>query len=86
MVKKIKEFRFCYHDYKKAIPVGKIDHMCPKCLKILDPGEWFLMTNFDVVDVSSEETKRELRKKDRETSRKVISKYKFSPKSIKLIK
>ena len=43
------------------------------------------MINFEVVDVSSEETKRELRRKDRETSRKVISKYKFGNKSTKLI-
>lgn len=84
MASKKKTFDFCYHDYKNAIPVGKVDHICPKCLKMLDSGEWFLMTQFDVVDVTSEKTKKILMKRDKETSKKVKYKYKLENKGVKI--
>lgn len=77
---------FCYHDYKNAIEIGKVDHICPKCKQMLDPFEWFLMVNYSVVDVSPKSIKRELRNQDRETSKKIISKYKFENKDSKLLK
>ena len=45
MSKKIGKNRFvCRHDYKNAIPVGKVDHICPLCKVIVDPTEWFFFT------------------------------------------
>jgi len=41
----------CRHDYKNAIQVGKIDHLCPLCGKLLDPFEWFFMNSFNFIDV-----------------------------------
>ena len=34
----------CMHDYKNAIKVGNIDHICPLCNELLNPNEWFLIT------------------------------------------
>lgn len=48
----------CKHDYKNAIQVGKIDHLCPLCGKLLDPNEWFFMNSFNFVDVTVEDKKR----------------------------
>jgi hypothetical protein len=77
---------FCYHDYKNALPIGKVDHMCPKCFKMLDPGEWFLMNSFEFVDVTHKNVKKELIKMDKETSKKAKLKYKFKNKDAKLLK
>lgn len=41
----------CRHDYKKAIKIGNVDYQCPLCGKVLDPLEWFLMNNFEFVDM-----------------------------------
>lgn len=41
----------CRHDYKNAIQVGKVDHRCPLCGKLLDPFEWFFMNSFNFVDM-----------------------------------
>jgi len=43
----------CRHDYKNAIPVGKVDHLCPLCGKLLDPFEWFFMNSFEFVDLDA---------------------------------
>jgi hypothetical protein len=43
----------CRHDYKNAIPVGNIDHICPLCKQLLDPNEWFFMNSFDFVEVKT---------------------------------
>jgi hypothetical protein len=52
MAKKSKTIRkVCKHDYKNAIQVGNVDYMCPLCKKLLDPLEWFLMNNFNTIDV-----------------------------------
>ncbi len=40
----------CDHDFKNSIPYGNVDHFCPKCKEFIDPFEWFLMTNFEVVN------------------------------------
>lgn len=40
----------CWHDYKNAIPVGNVDHICPLCKELLDPMEWFFMTQFEFID------------------------------------
>lgn len=40
------------HDYKNAIPVGRIDHVCPLCKNLLDPCEWFFMNSFEFIDVT----------------------------------
>lgn len=45
------EKQSCMHDYKNAIKVGNIDYQCPLCSKFLDPNEWFLMNNFEFIDV-----------------------------------
>ena len=42
----------CMHDYKNAIQVGNVDHMCPLCKKLLDPLEWFFMNSFEFIDAS----------------------------------
>ncbi len=36
----------CKHDYKNAIKIGNVDHVCPLCKNLLDPMEWFLMNSF----------------------------------------
>lgn len=41
----------CRHDYKNAIEVGKIDHICPLCNKLLNPNEWFLITYFESLGI-----------------------------------
>lgn len=41
---------YCDHDYKNAIQIGNVDYVCPKCKELLDPLEWFLWANFDLVD------------------------------------
>ncbi|MDD5396604.1 MAG: hypothetical protein PHW24_00930 [Candidatus Moranbacteria bacterium] len=41
----------CMHDYKNAIQIGNVDHMCPLCKKLLDPMEWFFMNSFNFVDM-----------------------------------
>lgn len=43
----------CNHDYKNAIRIGEVDYVCPLCKELLDPFGWFLMNNFDFVDVAS---------------------------------
>lgn len=48
----------CPHDYKNAIPTGSVDHVCPLCGRMLDSSEWFLMTHFDTVDVTSYEEEK----------------------------
>jgi len=44
----------CRHDYKNAIKIGNIDYQCQMCGRLLDPLEWFLMNNFEFVDVITE--------------------------------
>ena len=41
----------CMHDYKNAVQVGNVDHVCPLCKNLLDPMEWFFMNSFKFVDV-----------------------------------
>ncbi len=41
----------CRHDYKNAVAVGKIDHVCPLCNKLLNPNKWFLITHFESLGV-----------------------------------
>lgn len=41
----------CLHDYKNAIPVGNVDHICPLCKELLDPMEWFFMNQFKFTNV-----------------------------------
>jgi hypothetical protein len=48
-----KNKKACKHDYKNAIRVSAIDYVCPICGKLLDPLEWFLMNNFEFVDVEA---------------------------------
>lgn len=48
--------KFCRHDYKNAVQVGKIDYQCPLCGKILDPLEWFLMNSFEFIEVKHEKS------------------------------
>lgn len=51
MIKNMKnKEKVCMHDYKNAILVGRIDHICPLCKKLLDPGEWFFMNYFTFID------------------------------------
>lgn len=38
------------HDYKNAIKIGNVDYVCPLCIELLDPMEWFLMNSFEFVD------------------------------------
>ena len=58
MVKNIKiKRKVCMHDYKNAIPVGRIDHVCPLCKKLLDPLEWFFMNSFNFIDVTPADEK-----------------------------
>lgn len=52
MTKEYKVQMTCRHDYKNAIPIGKIDYVCPLCKESLDPLEWFLMNSFEFVDVA----------------------------------
>jgi len=50
--KKAHHFMTCRHDYKNAIQIGSVDYVCPLCKRVLDPMEWFLMNNFEFVDVA----------------------------------
>jgi hypothetical protein len=50
MIHKKDKIVICDHDFKNAIPYGNVDHFCLKCKEFIDPFEWFLMTNFDVVN------------------------------------
>jgi hypothetical protein len=49
----------CWHDYKNAIPVGNVYHICPLCKELLDPMEWFFMNQFEFIDVGSHRCKIE---------------------------
>ena len=49
----------CLHNYKNAIPVGNVDHICPLCKELLDPMEWFFMNQFEFMDVGSHRRKIE---------------------------
>lgn len=53
----------CNHDFKNAIQYGNVDHFFPKCKEFIDPFEWFLMTNFDVVNCTP---KKEMKKMENE--------------------
>lgn len=57
------EFQICDHDFENVIPYGNIDHFCPKCKNFIDPLEWFLMTNFTVVNCTPKKEMRRLEKK-----------------------
>lgn len=59
--KKLKKI-LCDHDFKNAIPYGNVDHFCPKCKEFIDPLEWFLMTNFDVVNCTPKEEMKKMEK------------------------
>lgn len=53
MIKNMKKKEnICRHDYKNAVQVGKVDHLCPLCKEMLDPAEWFLMNSFEFIDVT----------------------------------
>lgn len=52
----------CDHDFKNAIPYGIVDHFCPKCKEFIDPFEWFLMINFDVVNCTPKEEMEKMEK------------------------
>ena len=48
------------HDYKNAVQVGNVDHVCPLCKNLLDPMEWFFMNSFKFVDVEVKNRKYEI--------------------------
>lgn len=62
--------KFCDHDYKNAIPFGKVDHICPKCKRFLDPGEWFFMNMFTFIDCTPKKLKKKIK-------RSVVTKQNF---------
>ncbi len=49
----------CLHDYNNAIQVGSVDHICPLCKALLDPLEWFFITQFEFTDVGNRKRKIE---------------------------
>lgn len=55
--KSIKTRQKCMYDYKNAISVGKIDHICPLCKELLDPLGWFFMNSFEFIDVIPKDEK-----------------------------
>ena len=64
----------CDHDFKNAIPYDNVDHFCPKCKEFIDPFEWFLMTNFDVVNCTPKE---EMKKVERDLKKHVEDEQKY---------
>ncbi|EKE20985.1 MAG: hypothetical protein ACD_7C00397G0003 [uncultured bacterium] len=57
----IKTEKFCRHDYKNAIQIGNVDHVCPLCKDLLDPLEWFFMNNFEFVDATSRKSNKKIK-------------------------
>lgn len=49
----------CLHEYKNAILVGNVDHICPLCKELLDPIEWFFMNQFKFTNVGVHKRKIE---------------------------
>lgn len=69
----------CDHDYKNSIPYGNVDHICLKCKEFIDPLEWWLCTNFDIVDCTPKEEMKRLErnlKKHIEDEEKYIQSFK----------
>lgn len=46
----------CRHDYKNAIKVGNVDHICPICKELLDPMEWFFINYLESLGAKFIET------------------------------
>jgi hypothetical protein len=58
MIRSKPKLQICDHDFKNAIPYGNVDHLYPKCKSFIDPFEWWLGTNFTLVDCTPEKTKK----------------------------
>lgn len=76
----------CLHDHKNAVQVGSVDHMCPLCKELIDPGEWFFINNFNFVDVTPEKVKKQLIKRgfkgvvlESKSGKKVSAKKNYLP-------
>lgn len=62
-MRKPREKKKCLHDYKNAIKIGNVDYVCPLCIELLDPMEWFLMNSFEFVDVMPKSGNNKIRRR-----------------------